>query len=258
MNKTINKLIAFALGTLTIFTFGLAVALPGKAHAECFDEGGCDSSTYYNSYSSDNSSTTTSTTANPMPIVYTVTPSTVAVGTIVGNMAVVLTGANFVPGSLAEWNNSYRPTTYTDSGHLTVTLNASDLATVGSYVISIFNPMPGGGNSNGVYFTVSQAPTVATTTSTSSTTSYTTPSTTTTHTTTSTTPTTPPKTGTLSGSGANNGLSANASSASDSSGFMPSTFFEWFLAVLMIIAIVFLVRKAFFTEKFKSAPLKHA
>jgi len=90
---------------------------------------------------------------NPTPIIYSVAPESLP-PYIGSNTIVTLTGSNFISTSLAKFSNSYRPTSYIDSTHLAVTLNASDLQTTGSYTITVFNPMPGGGTSNGIAFNV--------------------------------------------------------------------------------------------------------
>lgn len=282
MNKTINNLIA-SLGIVAVLAFVIIIAIPTKAQAICYYEQDCSSGS--SSYPYD-TTTNSSTSGNPIPIIYNVTPNSVIANSTVGNMAVILTGANFVPGSLAEWNNTYRPTNYNDPGHLTVILNASDLSVTGSYVITVFSPMPGGGSSNGVYFNVisstqaavnaSNASTGNTSTSTYVSPAPSSPSYYTNNNTTggastapaSTTyvpPSTPPQTGTLTGTGTNNGLTNAASNSSLSASalfgtnsFLPSTFLGWLLTLILMILAIILIRKAFFAEKYKNTPLKHA
>jgi YVTN family beta-propeller protein len=73
-----------------------------------------------------------------------------------GSAAVTLqiTGSNLVNGSIAEWNGSALTTTYGSATTLTATIPTGDLATPGVSSVTLFNPAPGGGTSNGRMFTV--------------------------------------------------------------------------------------------------------
>jgi uncharacterized protein (UPF0333 family) len=92
------------------------------------------------------------TPSNPFPVIYSINPNSAALGS--GSITVAITGANFVSSSSAEWNGSSIPTNYVDSNDLTATVDSSKLTTPGNYSITVFNPAPGGGTSNGKYFTV--------------------------------------------------------------------------------------------------------
>ena len=156
--------------------------------------------------------------ANPSPVIYSIDPKFASIGAQAAT--VTLTGANFIPSSLVIWNGSYMSRNYVDSNHLTVTFTATDLATAENYPITVFNPAPGGGTSNGIYFAVG-VPSQTTTT-------------------------------------AQSNLAANAVFASNS--FMPSNFFQWFLLFIMILLVVILARKLAGNKKAKKdqEPLKHA
>jgi hypothetical protein len=154
MNKRLSKLnnIVLGLKILSIVAFGVVLVPvadayhsnnPGSSHAYG-DNGPSYNNNYYNNSIRPN--------PNPVPILYSSTPNLVT--DIVGNMAIILTGANFVPGSIAQWDNSTRATNYVSPTSLTVILSASDLSQDGKHVISVFNPAPSGGNSNGITFTV--------------------------------------------------------------------------------------------------------
>jgi hypothetical protein len=66
-----------------------------------------------------------------------------------------VTGTNFVSGnSKVRFNGADRSTTYVDSTHLTATIPVGDMATAGTFLITVFNPTPGGGTSTpGLIFT---------------------------------------------------------------------------------------------------------
>jgi FG-GAP repeat protein/IPT/TIG domain-containing protein len=75
---------------------------------------------------------------------------------IVGGPGFQLTvgGNKFVQGAVVSWNGSPRSTTFVSSTVLQAQILASDIATVGNFTVKVTNPPPGGGNSNGLIFTV--------------------------------------------------------------------------------------------------------
>ena len=89
---------------------------------------------------------------NPLPILTSINPSSKTVGD--SGFVMILTGLSFIPNSVVRFNNSSRLTTYVDSSTLQAEIPASDLTTVGNFNITVFNPSPGGGNSNAIIFTV--------------------------------------------------------------------------------------------------------
>ncbi len=113
----------------------------------------------YRNQSSYNSNNNYENRLNPVPILYDSTPNSVT--EITGNMAIMLTGANFVPGIVAKFDNSNRATIYENSNQVTVILTYSDLTKQGDHIITVANPSLGGGNSNGITFTVKNNPVVA-------------------------------------------------------------------------------------------------
>jgi 6-phosphogluconolactonase (cycloisomerase 2 family) len=68
---------------------------------------------------------------------------------------VTIEGGPFVRGAVARWNGVDRPTTYVAEGQLSLQLEPSDYASVGTGLISVSNPEPGGGSSNDMVFTIS-------------------------------------------------------------------------------------------------------
>lgn len=59
----------------------------------------------------------------------------------------LLHGANFTPGSVALWIGAARPTSYTSSTQLIITLSSTDVAQEGTYLIAVANPPPDAGTS---------------------------------------------------------------------------------------------------------------
>ncbi len=65
-----------------------------------------------------------------------------------------VTGTNFINTSVVKFAGASRTTTYISSTQLDATILTSDLATVGTFAITVVNPTPGGGTSGSQTFTV--------------------------------------------------------------------------------------------------------
>src|SRR5512139_2274392 len=87
-----------------------------------------------------------------MTAITTLSPSSATAGS--GPFTLTVTGSNFVSGSVVRWNGVDRSTTYVSATQLTASILAGDVATAGSFPVTVFNPAPGGGTSNAVSFTV--------------------------------------------------------------------------------------------------------
>jgi hypothetical protein len=72
------------------------------------------------------------------PIITTLSPASIAAGS--GATAITVTGSNFVSGSTARFNGANRTTTFVSSTQLQMALSAADLATAGSYPVTVVNP----------------------------------------------------------------------------------------------------------------------
>jgi len=79
-----------------------------------------------------------------------------------GGLGFTLTvnGTGFVSASVVKWNGSPKATTVASSTQLTATILASDIAAAGTASVTVFNPGPGGGTSNTVFFPITN-PTTA-------------------------------------------------------------------------------------------------
>jgi len=93
------------------------------------------------------------------------TPTTTSISPIsamAGGSAFILTvnGTNFVNGSIVQWNGANRTTNFVSVTQLTAAIPATDIAETGVALITMFNPAPGGGTSNGLPFfiTTTDAP----------------------------------------------------------------------------------------------------
>jgi len=93
-----------------------------------------------------------SSTPNPVPSISAASPaSAIAPGS---NTWVAITGSQFVPGSIVQWNGSSRTTLFVNSTQLRVAIPATDLATSQTANLQVVNPTPGGGTSAQISFKV--------------------------------------------------------------------------------------------------------
>ncbi len=90
--------------------------------------------------------------ANPVPTITTISPASATAGGAAFTLTV--NGTGFVSGSAVDFNGSGRTTTFVSATQLTAAILASDIATPGTFNITVVSPGPGGGVSNIVTFTV--------------------------------------------------------------------------------------------------------
>ncbi len=83
---------------------------------------------------------------NPLPVLDSINPAAV---TVAGDsFTLTLNGSGFVTGSVVQWSGQADLTPVTNTGtQITVSVPASYVASVGTAIISVFNPAPGGGTS---------------------------------------------------------------------------------------------------------------
>ncbi len=87
---------------------------------------------------------------SPAPTITSISPtSAIAGGT---GLTLTVIGTNFVSGSTVKFNGNARTTTFVSATQLTAASLASDIATAGSFSVTVTNPS--GGTSNAVSFTV--------------------------------------------------------------------------------------------------------
>ncbi|MFN3301521.1 MAG: hypothetical protein ACK413_00625, partial [Patescibacteria group bacterium] len=89
---------------------------------------------------------------NPLPILTSIDPSSVIVNS--PGFIMNLTGSNFISSSIVRFNGLNRATTYINENTLQAEILETDLQNVGIYPITVFNPPPGGGESNALLFQV--------------------------------------------------------------------------------------------------------
>lgn len=231
MSKINNNLIAGALILLGILTIGIIFALPNNASAEYKFIGGGGGYTYYDDGNYGGSGGGYSIEDEGLsPIIYSITPDTLTTGG--GPRTITINGRDFAPGAVAKIGSFVRPTTYVNSGRLTMQLGSADLAKTGEYLITVRNP--NGETSNAMLLNIRPKGSVFGSTDNANTSGNTTSSTTYT---------------------SKSNLSANASGGAS---FMPRTLLGWLMLFIVILLAVVLWRKLYVTEEDKHKPLKHA
>ncbi|HEV3218851.1 MAG TPA: protease pro-enzyme activation domain-containing protein [Candidatus Acidoferrales bacterium] len=96
---------------------------------------------------------TVTTGSNPVPVI---TPPLVPAAATAGSAGFTLTvnGTGFVNASVVSFGGANRTTTFVNATQVTAAILASDIATAGTPAVVVTNPLPGGGASNSVNFTV--------------------------------------------------------------------------------------------------------
>ncbi len=90
---------------------------------------------------------------NPVPFInHPLVPNTALPGS--GGFTLTVEGTGFVSGAKVNWNGSPLTTSFQNSGKLTATISASDVAAAGTALVTVVNPGPGGGSSNTRFFQI--------------------------------------------------------------------------------------------------------
>jgi hypothetical protein len=97
------------------------------------------------------------TVVNPSPAITALSPTSVLLGA--ADTPLTVTGSSFVTGATIAFGATQLPTTFGSATSLGTTIPASLLATSGQFPVTVTNPLPGGGTSTSIAFTVSN-PTV--------------------------------------------------------------------------------------------------
>jgi hypothetical protein len=92
------------------------------------------------------------TFTTPLPTTTAISPASALANSPAFSLTV--TGTNFINGSVVRWGGAARPTTYISSTRVIASIPGSDLTTAGPVNVTVFNPAPGGGQSNAQVFTV--------------------------------------------------------------------------------------------------------
>src|SRR5438105_511868 len=90
--------------------------------------------------------------ANPAPTISLIAPTSAPQAG--QTFALTVSGSGFVSGSRVNWGPTSLITAYVSASTLTAQVPSSDLATQGSYAVTVTSPAPGGGTSSAFSFTV--------------------------------------------------------------------------------------------------------
>ena len=102
------------------------------------------------------SAVVTVTTANPIPVVSSLSPASVPSGSSAFTLTV--NGAGFTAGSQVRVNGTARATSFVSAATLTTAIQASEIASGGALAISVITPSPGGGTSGSATLSVTGPP----------------------------------------------------------------------------------------------------
>jgi hypothetical protein len=91
-------------------------------------------------------------TPNPMPVLLSMNPTSAPLGS--SAQTVTVTGMNFIPSSVVQWNGAALQTTYTNSTTLNAQVSVADLQTPQFATVTVLTPLPGGGTSAALTFSV--------------------------------------------------------------------------------------------------------
>ena len=91
-------------------------------------------------------------TPNPVPLLSSLSPSSATAGS--AGFVLQVNGANFVQGATVYFGGQARNTTFVSATQLNADILNGDIANGGTAVVFVFNPLPGGGASTSMGFTV--------------------------------------------------------------------------------------------------------
>ncbi|ALW86971.1 hypothetical protein AUC43_18935 [Hymenobacter sedentarius] len=95
---------------------------------------------------------TTAATPNPAPTITSLSPNSATAGD--PGFTLTVNGTGFISGSTVSFNGVARTTTFVSATQVTAAILASDIATAGTYGVTVTNAAPGGGTSAPATFTV--------------------------------------------------------------------------------------------------------
>jgi hypothetical protein len=103
-----------------------------------------------------NAQTFTITSNNPVPVLSSISPSSVRAGS--ATFTLTCTGSNFISSSSVHWTaggtTTVLATTFVSATQLTAVVPSSLVANRGTASVTVVNPAPGGGTSGALTFTI--------------------------------------------------------------------------------------------------------
>jgi hypothetical protein len=95
-------------------------------------------------------------TVNAVPVLSILSPTSAVQGS--ASFFLTVNGSAFTDRSVVRWNGNAVATTFVSSTKLTASISTSLQAVVGTFPVTVFNPLPDGGTSNAINFTVTINP----------------------------------------------------------------------------------------------------
>jgi uncharacterized repeat protein (TIGR03803 family) len=92
---------------------------------------------------------------NPVPSITSLLPASLQVGA--APQTLTINGTAFMPSSTVTFNGNGSASTFVSASELTIQLTQQDLATVGSYLVVVTNPAPGGGKATADFIVTAPA-----------------------------------------------------------------------------------------------------
>jgi len=93
-----------------------------------------------------------SQSGNPVPAINSISPASEISAS--GSFTLTVNGSNFVSGSTVNFGGVNETTSFVSTSQLTAAIPSSAITTVGSVLVSVTSPTPGGGTSNTLSFSV--------------------------------------------------------------------------------------------------------
>jgi subtilisin family serine protease len=100
------------------------------------------------------------TLSAPQPSIASLSPASTRAG--FGALTLTVTGSGFTHHSVVQWNGSPRPTTFVNASTLTAAISDADVSAVGSALVSVTTPAPGGGTTSTLPFAINNPPQLST------------------------------------------------------------------------------------------------
>ncbi len=91
-------------------------------------------------------------TANPAPVLQVLNPSSATHGG--ATFVMTITGTGYLSGCTGQWNGAARKTTFVSATQIKMTVQASDIAAIGTAQVTAANPAEGANKSNALTFTI--------------------------------------------------------------------------------------------------------
>jgi subtilisin family serine protease len=92
----------------------------------------------------------------PQPSITSISPTSVWAG--FGGFTLTVTGTGFIGRSVVQWNGVSRPTTFVNATTLTAAISAGDVSAIGSALVTVTTPAPGGGTTSTLTFGINPPP----------------------------------------------------------------------------------------------------